>query len=132
MATEQIDGVSIYNFPRDRETVGRLSWMGNDYVRYLVEGLVDGFGEEAPGAKVVVIECEELPEFISRAAQRSNNSGLVAAVFKLSLTLRDRDGVFWQLRGISTNTYSSSSEKVPALRSHHFSVESLERAGDSH
>ena len=132
MATEEIDGVSIYNFPRDRETVGQLSWMGSDYVRYIVEGLVDGFGEEAPGAKVVVIECEAVPELVNRNAARSKNADLRAAIFRLALTLRDQEGVFWQLRGISTNTYSSSSQEAPALRSHHFSVESLERAGDIH
>jgi hypothetical protein len=99
MEPRQVEGVDAYGFPADLQGYPLLLWMGEDYVRYIIEALLDGLRKQDPGTKMLVIQCDAEPQFSTSVDKKTETVRSVVAEFKLQLLLQGASGQYWRLRG---------------------------------
>jgi hypothetical protein len=125
----QVDGIDAYNFPDDLLGHPLLAWMGDDYVRFVADKLLRRFRQQDAGTEMVAIKCEERPELLTTAADRSGVVSGVVAVFSLQVLLLASSGQHWRLRGEGRFTASGLDQPGRASVVVGFEIRSTEGVG---
>ncbi|HAY22557.1 MAG TPA: hypothetical protein DCY27_10410 [Desulfobacterales bacterium] len=99
MEYRQVEGVDAYGFPADLVGHPLLLWMGEDYVRYVIEELLQGLRKQDPGTEMLVIQCDEKPQFETWVDKKTETVRGVEVEFKLQVLLQGSSGQYWRLRG---------------------------------
>jgi hypothetical protein len=99
MEQRQIDGIDAYNFPTDFIGHPLLTWMGDDYVRFIAAELLRRFRQQDDGTEMLAIKCEERPKLLTSADERTGTVRGVVAEFNLQVLLRASNSQCWRMRG---------------------------------
>jgi hypothetical protein len=102
VAVEQrrVDGIETYGFPSDLLGHPLLTWMGADYLRFVMAELLQRFRQQDPGTEMLAVKCEAPPRLSTEAGQHTGTVRGVKAEFDLQVLLRASSGRRWRLRGI--------------------------------
>jgi hypothetical protein len=98
----QVADIDAYGFPEELNGHPLLAWMGNDYVQYIAEELLQQFREQDAGTQMLAIKCEEQPRILTSLNERTNRVRGVVAKFNLQVLLKASNGQHWRLRGDGT------------------------------
>jgi hypothetical protein len=124
-----VDGIDVYDFPEDLLGHPLLAWMGDDYVRFVADELLRRFRQQDAGTEMVAIKCEERPELLTTADDRSGVVSSVEAVFRLQVLLLASSGQHWRLRGDGRFSATGLDQPGRASVSVGFEIRSSEEVG---
>lgn len=96
----KVDGIDAYGFPPDLAGHPLLTWMGEDYLRFVTTELLRKFAEQDAGTQMVIIKCEASPRISTEADSATGVVRDVAVEFDLTMLLRSLSGRRWRLRGV--------------------------------
>ena len=94
-----MEGIDAYGFPEELDGHSLLAWMGDDYVQYIAEELLERFQEQDAGTEMLAIKCEDLPRILTSLNEQTNAVRAVVAKFNLQVLLKASNGQHWRLRG---------------------------------
>ena len=92
-----VHDIDTYGFPDDEDTAQMLWWMGEDYVRYVVESLREGLVTQEAASDIVAIKCEGRPQFLPAVEGSTGTVTRMSAIFRLQALVRDGEQGDWRL-----------------------------------
>lgn len=128
MEYRQVDGFDAYGFPEELVGHPLLAWMGEDYVRFVGDELMEKFRRQDADAELIALKCEQLPELSTSVDERSGVVRVVVAEFDLQVLLRASDGRHWRLRGDGKFTARDLDQKQKTSVTVGFNIRSNEPA----
>jgi hypothetical protein len=99
MEKRQVNDIDAYNFPADLLGHSLLTWMGDDYVRFIAVELLQRFRRQDAGTEMLAIKCEDRPKVLTTADERTGTVRGVVVELDLQLLLQASNGQCWRLRG---------------------------------
>ncbi len=91
------DYPELYGFPQDTTTTAMLYWMGEDYVDFIVQGLIESLSRQDPDMRLLALECLRGPDFRSAVQQHSGLITEQTVSFRIRVLAHDSIQQLWQM-----------------------------------
>jgi hypothetical protein len=128
MTSETPHDIDIYGFPDDEDTAQMLWWMGEDYVRFVVDSLCEGLLNQDASSDVIAIKCQERPQFLTAVQGSTGTVTRMSAIFRLQVLVRDGDESDWRLYVIAHFLANNLEEPATATVECHVDIDREEPA----
>jgi hypothetical protein len=124
----QVNGIDTYGFPTELYTHPLLSWMGENYVDYVAQALIEQLRKQDAGTRLIAMKCEKPPELTTSLRGSAGHTNRVSLHIALQLLVQDTQATYWRLRGIAGFEYIDADDRAQQSVSVFFDLQNTEEA----